>query len=141
MQKALTEMNVQLHRVISDITGVTGMSILRAIIAGERDCLKLAQLRHPQIKSSALDIAKALEGDYCQEHLFALQTALELYDSYLLKIMACDRHVQKALSTFEAKTSAPAPELNGMRSAEKRQEALCTSPEKTDTCFSVFFSV
>src|SRR6266403_646433 len=70
MQKALTEMNVQLHRVISDITGVTGMSILRAILAGERDCLKLAQLRHPQIKSSALDIAKALEGDYCQEHLF-----------------------------------------------------------------------
>ena len=124
MQKALTEMNVQLHRVISDITGVTGMSILRAILAGERDCLKLAQLRHPQIKSSALDIAKALEGDYCQEHLFALQTALELYDSYLLKIMACDRHVQEALSTFEPKTSAPAPELSRMRSAEKRQEAL-----------------
>ena len=124
MQKALTEMNIQVHRVISDITGVTGMSILRAILAGERDCLKLAQLRHPQIKSSALDIAKALEGDYCQEHLFALQTALELYDSYLLKIMACDRHVQEALSTFEPKTSAPAPELSRMRSAEKRQEAL-----------------
>ena len=49
MQKALTEMNVQLHRVISDITGVTGMSILRAILAGERDCLKLAQLKHPQM--------------------------------------------------------------------------------------------
>jgi len=71
-----------------------------------------------------MNIAKALEGDYCQEHLFALQTALELYDSYLLKIMACDRHVQEALSTFEPKTSAPAPELSRMRSAEKRQEAL-----------------
>ena len=81
MQKALTEMNIQIHRVISDITGVTGMSILRAILAGERDCIKLAQMRHPQIKSSAQDIAKALEGDYCEEHLFALQTALELYDS------------------------------------------------------------
>jgi transposase len=52
MQKALTEMNVQLHRVISDITGVTGMSILRAILAGERDCLKLAQLRHPKSKAA-----------------------------------------------------------------------------------------
>lgn len=80
MQKALTEMNIQIHRVISDITGLTGMSILRAILAGERDCIKLAQMRHPQIKSSAQDIAKALEGDYCEEHLFALQTALELYD-------------------------------------------------------------
>ena len=74
-------MNIQIHRVISDITGLTGMSILRAIVAGERDCIKLAQMRHPQIKSSAQAIAKALEGDYCEEHLFALQTALELYDS------------------------------------------------------------
>jgi len=74
--------------VISDITRVTGMSILRAILAGERDCIKLAQMRHPQIKSSAQDIAKALEGDYHEEHLFALQTALELYDSYQFKINA-----------------------------------------------------
>lgn len=124
MQKALTEMNVQLHRVISDITGVTGMSILRAILAGERDCIKLAQLKHPQIKSSGQDIAKALEGDYCQEHLFALQTALELYDSYQLKIMACDRHIQDALSAFEPKAKAPAPDVNRIRSAEKRQEAF-----------------
>jgi transposase len=124
MQKALTEMNVQIHRVISDITGVTGMSILRAILAGERDCIKLAQLKHPQIKSSAQDIAKALDGDYCQEHLFALGTALEFYDSYQLKIMACDRHVQDALSAFELKAKAPAPDVSRMRSAERRLEAL-----------------
>ena len=54
---------VQIHRVISDITGLTGMSILRAIVAGERDCVRLAQLKHPQIRSSAQQIAKALEGD------------------------------------------------------------------------------
>ena len=100
MQKALTEMNIQIHRVISDITGVTGMSILRAILAGERDCIKLAQLRHPQIKSSAQEIAKALEGDYCQEHLFALQTALELYDSYQFKIMECDQQVEESPCWF-----------------------------------------
>jgi transposase len=60
MQKALTEMNIQIHRVISDITGMTGMSILRAIVAGERDCIKLAQMRHPQIKSSGQEIAKVV---------------------------------------------------------------------------------
>jgi transposase len=124
MQKALTEMNIQVHRVISDITGVTGMSILRAILAGERDCIKLAQLKHPQIKSSSQQIAKALEGDYCQEHLFALQTALELYDSYQLKIMECDQRVEEALETFEAKVEVSAPDLSRLRSAQKRQEAL-----------------
>ena len=124
MQKALTEMRIQIHRVISDITGVTGMSILRAILAGERDSIKLAQMRHPQIKSSAQDIAKALEGDYCQEHLFALQTALELYDSYQFKIMECDQHAEKALGAFEAKVRVSAPDLSRLRSAQKRQEAL-----------------
>jgi transposase len=114
----------QIHRVISDIIGVTGMSILRAILAGERDCIKLAQMRHPQIKSSAQDIAKALEGDYCQEHFFALQTALELYDTYQFKIMECDQHAEKALAAFEAKVTVPAPDLSRLRSAEKRQEAL-----------------
>ena len=124
MQKALTEMNIQIHRVISDITGVTGMSILRAILAGERDCIKLAQMRHPQIKSSAQDIAKALEGDYCEEHLFALQTALELYDSYQFKIMECDQHAEKALAAFDAKVTVPTPDLSRLRCVEKRQEAL-----------------
>jgi transposase len=124
MQKALTEMNLQIHRVISDITGLTGMSILRAIVAGERDCVKLAQLKHPQIRSSAQQIAKALEGDYCPEHLFALQTALELYDSYQLKIMQCDKRIEEALETFEAKVQVPAPDLSRLRSAQKRLEAL-----------------
>lgn len=124
MQKALTEMNIQIHRVISDITGLTGMSILRAILAGERDCLKLAQLKHPQIKSSSQQIAKALEGDYCPEHLFALQTALELYDHYQLKIMECDQRVEEALETFEAKVEVSVPDLSRLRSAQKRQEAL-----------------
>jgi transposase len=123
MQKALTEMNVQIHRVISDITGLTGMSILRAIIAGERDCVKLAQLKHPQIKSSTEVLAKALEGDYCQEHLFALQTALELYDSLQLKILGCDKRIEEAFKAFEAKVSLPAPDLSRLRSAEKRREA------------------
>jgi len=103
---------------------VTGMSILRAILAGERDCIKLAQLKHPQIKSSTQQIAKALEGDYCQEHLFALQTALELYDKLSAQDHECDQRVEKALGTFEAKVEVSAPDLSRLRSAQKRQEAL-----------------
>jgi transposase len=115
MQKALTEMNIQIHRVISDITGVTGMSILRAILAGERDCIKLAQMKHPQIKSSAQDIAKALEGDYCEEHLFALQTALELYDSYQFKIMECEKRQQAVQRHhLEEMTGADLTKLPGL---------------------------
>jgi hypothetical protein len=75
-------MNLQLHKVISDITGVTGMRIIRAILDGERDPVKLAQMRDPRIKSSEEKIAKALEGDYRQEHLFALKQSLELYSHY-----------------------------------------------------------
>lgn len=78
MQKALTEMNIQIHRVLSDITGYTGMAMIRAILAGERDALKLAQMKHPLVKASTQQIVKALEGDYRAEHLFALQTALTL---------------------------------------------------------------
>src|SRR5258705_6799800 len=91
MQKALTEMNVQIHRVLSDITGYTGMAIIRAILTGERNALTLAQMKHPQVKASTEQIVKALEGDYRPEHLFALQTAVELYDAYHLKITGCEK--------------------------------------------------
>ena len=90
MQKALQQMNVQLTQVLSDITGVTGLQIIRAIVAGERDPLVLAQLRNPRCKSSQDEIAKALTGHYRAEHLFALQQALGLYDFYTGQIAACD---------------------------------------------------
>jgi transposase len=80
MQKALTEMNIQLHRVVSDITGVTGMAIIRAIMAGKRDTSELAALKDPRAKSSVTAIAAALEGDYRAEHLFVLSQELSLYD-------------------------------------------------------------
>src|SRR5437867_9028437 len=77
MQKALTQMNLQLQHVISDITGWTGMKILRAIVAGERDRMRLAALRDVRTKANEETIAKALEGDYRAEHLFALKQSLE----------------------------------------------------------------
>ena len=103
MQKALTEMNVQLHKVISHITGLTGMRIIRAILAGERDPLKLAQMKDPRIKNSTEVIAKALEADYRQEHLFALRQAVELYDFYQHQIDACDRQIESCLNQLDSK--------------------------------------
>jgi len=82
MQKALTQMNVQLHHVITDITGETGMKIIRMIVAGERDPKILAECRNYRCKSSLSTIEQALTGHYRQEHLFSLQQALELFDTY-----------------------------------------------------------
>ena len=90
MQKALTEMNVQLHRVISDITGTTGMRILRAIVAGERNPQVLAAMKDRRIKASIDDIAAALTGDYRAEQLFILQQELQLYEVYQQQMAACE---------------------------------------------------
>ena len=104
MQKALTQMNLHLHKVISNVAGVTGMNIIRAIIAGERDPQKLALMREPGVKNSSEVIAKALEGDYRAEHLFALKQAVELYDFYHRQIKACDGEIEHYLvHTFETK--------------------------------------
>jgi transposase len=103
MQKALTEMNLHLHKVISDLTGVTGTRIIRAILAGERNPVKLGQMRDPRIKNSAETIAKALEGDYRQEHLFALKQAFELYCTYQQQIEACDREIEAYLNQLDSK--------------------------------------
>ena len=97
MQKALTEMNVQLHHVVADITGATGLRIIRAILAGERDPEVLASLRDSRCHASAETIAKALTGNYRSEHLFALEQALALYDAYQEKASACDVRIEAVL--------------------------------------------
>ena len=85
MQKALSQMNVQLHNVLSDVTGKTGLQIIRAIVAGEHDPKELAKYRDGRCKNSQEVIEKSLQGNYRQEHLFALKQAVELYDFYLSK--------------------------------------------------------
>ena len=99
-QKALTEMNVQLHRVISDITGTTGMRILRAIVAGERNPQVLAAMKDRRIKASEGDIAAALTGDYRAEQLFILQQELQLYEIYQQQMAACDGEIERHLNDF-----------------------------------------
>jgi transposase len=95
MQKALHQMNIQLDRVLSDITGTTGMAILRAIVGGERDGLVLAQLRNPGCKSSEEKLAKAMQGTWQQPYVFALKQALELYDFYTAQLNACDQEIER----------------------------------------------
>lgn len=94
IQKALTQMNVQLANVISDVVGETGQRILRAIIAGERDGKKLAALKHARIRASEEQISKALQGNWREEHLFALKQAVALFDAYTAHVHECDRQLE-----------------------------------------------
>jgi len=115
IQKALTEMNVLLHQVVSDITGTTGMTIIRAIVAGEHEPQTLASLRHPRSRRSATEIAQALQGDYRQEHLFILQQELALYEAYQVQLAACDVQIEQCLSTFEVTSEIDLPAARSPR--------------------------
>jgi hypothetical protein len=108
MQKALQQMNLKLTQVVSDITGATGMAILKALIAGERDPQHLAKLRNPHCPHNADDIAKALQGTWRAEHLFALRQAVELYAFSHQQITQCDQQINAHRATFDD-TSAGQP--------------------------------
>lgn len=101
MQKALMQMNIQLHHVISDITGATGLRIIDAIIGGERDPQKLSKLRDPRCKKDEHTIALALEGHWRDDHLFVLKQALELYRFYHSLLGALDQKLESYIKTFE----------------------------------------
>jgi len=101
MQKALDQMNVQIHRVLSDVTGVSGLAIVDAILAGERDTRRLAALRDGRVKASEESIMAALEGDYRLEHLFTLGQSLESYRHYQRLIADCDRQIREQLEALE----------------------------------------
>lgn len=100
MQKALEQMNVKLTEVVSDITGLTGQRIIAAILEGERDPHNLASLRDPKCKNDAATIAKALEGTWRPEHLFALQQAYELYQFHHRQIVACDARLEAEVANL-----------------------------------------
>jgi len=103
MQKSLTEMNLQLQHVVSDITGATGMRIIRAIIGGERNPAVLALLRDTRCHASVDTIEKALTGHYRAEHLFALEQAVALYDEYQQKVSACDMRIEAVLKQLSSR--------------------------------------
>jgi hypothetical protein len=108
MQKALQQMNLQLHHVLSDITGVTGQQILRAIVAGERDPQVLAAFRQPGCKADEATIVKALTGSWRPEHLFTLQQSLELFDFFTSQIAVCDAEIERQFAALKPRWDAPA---------------------------------
>ena len=107
MQKALAQMNLLLHNVVTDITGVTGMAIIKAILSGERDCHKLAAMRDRRCKNDAATIARSLQGNFRKEHLFSLKQAVELYEFYQRQIADCDQQILEQLKAFDANDSDP----------------------------------
>lgn len=131
MQKALLQMNVQLHHVVSDMTGVTGMHILRAIVAGERDPAVLAGLRDVRCQATGETIQAALTGNYRPEHVFALQQSLELYDVYQEKIRGCDAKIEEALRLLAAtRPVTPDRRADARASRSKR-------PQKNEPRFDI----
>jgi hypothetical protein len=113
MQKALTQMNVQLANVISDISGETGQAILKAIVAGERDAQKLARFRDPRVKASATTVAQSLEGNWRAELVFVLEQELNSYEMYQDKIAECDQrlyeHYRRMAQKADPQELAPVP--------------------------------
>jgi transposase len=108
MQKALTQMNLQLANVISDVAGVTGQAIVRAIVAGERDPHALASYRDCRIKASEDDIAKSLLGNWRGEHLFALKQALAVFDFCGTQLAECDGEIEQRLTALQKHQGSPA---------------------------------
>jgi transposase len=126
IQKALIEMNVQLSNVLSDLSGVSGMAILGAILKGERDPRQLAALVEPEVKATPEQIAKSLEGNWREELLFVLGQHVDLYRMYQKKIGECDRQLRRHLESFGSRVDPEAqplgPRPKGKRSSKNAPE-------------------
>jgi len=107
MHKSLDQMNLQIHHVISDITGMTGLAIADAIVAGETNPDKLAELRNFRIRASVETIRKSLVGDYRPEHIFTLKQSLTAYRHYQTLIADCDDQIQQLIQTFQSNDDSP----------------------------------
>lgn len=122
MQKALVQMNVQLGLVVSDVTGVTGLRIVRAIIAGDRDPHRLAQHRDYRCRATTAEIVAALTGNYRPEHVFVLQQNLELFDVFQQQLAACDTAIEAQLGRLQATAPLPPAPLPPRRGRRKRSD-------------------
>jgi transposase len=125
MQKSLDQMNVRVHRAVSDIDGATGMAILRAIAGGERNAQKLAKLRDPRCRKTQQEIAEQLSGHWREDHLFSLQQALKMYDAVQERIAAYEEEILRKLGEMEpeeqrGQTAPPLPNANKAQMIKKR---------------------
>ena len=139
MQKALDQMNLQIHRVLSDITGLSGLRILDAILEGKRDAVALARLCHKRVKSSEDTVAKALEGDYREEHVFALKQSLESFRHYQRLIGEVDKEIASRLKDLEKSPAANAkPPARTKKSPYQRQHYEPTSFNLRNELYRIF---
>src|ERR1700722_1483319 len=137
MQKALTQMNLHIHNVISDITGVTGMAIIRKIVAGVTDPKFLATFRDERCRNPEKVIEASLVGNYRKEHLFSLKQALELYDFYNQKIIECDCQIEKEAKKLETKCDSDKINKLINDSPIKKQK----KPKKHEYSFNLSFEL
>jgi len=124
MQKALVLMNIRLDQAVSDITGVTGMAIIRKILKGERDAAKLATLRDPACAKSELEIAQALTGHWRDEQVFALEQAVKLWDFCRTLIAECDVKIEAVIQKVPARAQAPEAALTKKARAKARKNQV-----------------
>ena len=122
MQKVLTEMNVQLSNVLSDVSGMSGMKIIEAILEGERDPWKLATFVEPEVKAKPEDIAKSLEGNWREELLFVLRQHVELYRIYQEKITDCDLQLRKHLESLGSKVDLKTQPIGNRPKGKKKSK-------------------
>ncbi len=134
MQKALSQMNLQLHHVVTDITGATGMRIIKAIVDGERNPEVLAAMRDQRCKNGVAIIARALKGNYRPEHLFSLRQALEFYEFHQEMIADCDRQILEQLKSFDDQDDPNDPMPRNVEDALQRMSGVdLTSIDGIDT--------
>jgi len=139
IQKALDQMNLQIHRVLSDITGLSGLRILDAILEGKRDPVALAQLCHSRVKSSQDTVAKALEGDYREEHVFALKQSLESFRHYQRLVAEVDKEIESRLRGLETSSAALAkPPARTKKSPYQRRHYEPTSFDLRSELYRIF---
>jgi transposase len=125
-------MNIQLHHVISDISGLTGLSIVRAIVGGERDPKPLARLRDPRIRASKETIQKSLEGNWQEELLFDLKIALDSYDHFQGQIAAYDEQIRRELKEVQSKVDVLNEPLPAARPKACRKRPGMSQQEQLD---------
>jgi len=143
MHKALTQMNLQIHHVISDITGVTGLAIIDAILKGERDPIALAGLRDRRIQADVGTIRKSLEGTWQPEHLFTLQQARDSFQHYQNQIARCDREIETRLAQFSPRVDPqqrplPADRKKAQRRSKSKTHNLQTGFDLRTEAYRLF---
>ena len=122
MHKALTQMNLQIHHVLSDITGISGMAIIEAIVAGQRDPLQLAGLCHAKVHADRQTVIKSLTGNYRPEHLFTLKQSLAAYKNYQHLLAECDQEIQRLTNSMSGKIEGGTPASHTNPGLQKRRK-------------------